>query len=144
MGDTKPAPVTERWTYIGRRYDVAEKKLYHAYIDGTGTQMLYAKAVSGPAIGGVYEVPVTRTDTGARVTLNSYTYLAQHQDAERVAQWKLEDLAAQTAKARDDHEKRDAKIDIGEMRLSELSRLMHKQPTIIRRAMLATVIDYLR
>jgi len=90
----------ETWRYGGLRLG-RSGKLLHCWHDGQkpGGLLFARKGASSFAIGALYRFDVTRTPEG--VTIHGVPeYAGRGPEDEAVAQWELEDKAAQAEKAR--------------------------------------------
>lgn len=136
---------SEIWTYVGRRWDATEKKMYHSYLDESGKELLYAKALTYMVVGGAYTLPVTRDEKGrASVRPMSGTYLGMAKGAgDKVREWQALDQQANVARDMHRLQKKDASSKLPEMTLAELRVVLKRSPTPHRRALLATILDIL-
>jgi len=79
-------------TYIGQRL-TTDNKLTPFYVDGTGKQWSFAKAILPVAIGQIIEC--TQTETGVRAP---YKIVGTCQDPALVAQWSIESIRTRERK----------------------------------------------
>lgn len=139
--------VTESWTYAGTRLGKGNKKV-HAWQDGTGEQMHFAK-LTASAIGGRYEVSVERTADGAFQSVSrTVTFTGdQCDDRTLVGKWQTESRLAEVELTRDRTERKlKAEADAFEAAMAplrELYKASSSRTWTSRTAFIAMVIDAL-
>lgn len=137
----------ERWTYIGRRVLVGGQ-LGTGFIDGEGRELAYSSKARQSVIGGLYEVPVTRSDDGdaTSITPAEIQFVeAPDPNDERVPAWGLADRTAYTAdelRKREQKAKRDGGGRLGELTFEEFRTQYWKAPAPQQAAMLAQMLRY--
>lgn len=118
----EPEPTTERWVFGGSR--IIKGKRYHAWIDPSGTELLYAP-VGSPTVGSIYEVKVARRDDIISKYKHATVYTGDRADPELRDRLFAQHRAAETAlslASRERADKRDDPVEKAIERLVELGR----------------------
>ncbi len=142
-----PKPTTERWVYCGRRFDDADAKMYFAYRTEaavkTSRDLLYARQLTSGAIGGIYDLDVTRTGDSVSVVRDRYRWQGRIDDSKLLDEFAVLDAAALTAKESASAQKAASTSRLPSMTLDEIRAQLRKLPAPRRRAVLAVVLDLL-
>lgn len=138
----------DEWTYTGRNYSTAGKQLWHTFTDHTGARRLFAKAPSGPIVGGRYvvESKIVGDRITARIQDARYVGMAAAHDSTDLAGWRLRDRAAAAEQEAVRARKRAAgeNGDFGAMTLCDVRAMVSRLPTTAQRAgTIAAVLAYI-
>lgn len=109
MADDEADKTIEAWTYLGRRFDAGQRKMYYAWMQPDGKEGHFSKT-KGLVIGGIYSVLVNRKDDDSvSVYANpGPQFTNQTVDDERRALMEAQDREAYNEQQRTAAEKRHA------------------------------------
>jgi hypothetical protein len=104
--------------------------------------LLYDRAITGPTVGGVYQVPMNQAGTGR---FSKAVLMSAYEDRAQVDKWVVLDAATAREKERRNAEKRLAKEsrDIGEMTLDQLRTMIATQPQHVADGTILIVLRFL-
>lgn len=138
--------VTEHWTYAGKR--ASGDDYPHLFLDAAGKERYFSgKVMAHPGIGARYAVSVLHRPDDDRVSayIEAARYVGMTDDADAVARWRFENMAAEAERQKVLAEKRIHRDNghIGDLTLTDLRDLLRRQPSMIRRGTIAAVTEWL-
>lgn len=150
MSDEQPNPSspdegfqTETWTFVGK-CQAFDKSIGFVYLDATGEERVFSKAITGSVVGAQYDVQVKRDGDNVRVQRERYRWKGMHPDSAKINRWSAEHQATVTMLEALALERKAGAVNrlLG-MTLSELAAEYRRLPTMRRRALLATILSLL-
>lgn len=112
MNAAEPDPVSEVWTYVGRRANDKAAHAASAWLDASGEERWYTSPkMAATVVGGRYRLDVVRDGDRASVIPSSREYVEfdADADADAVARWLVLDEAARAKHSRRAAERKAAK-----------------------------------